>query len=91
MLDVIKKTRNGKFRNYREGQLGAERLRHAAKTKKMFDTPGDEQKANGQSCDILLVAAQFGLPSSGSLNSSRSRGLPMATSSVSAPLPSSAS
>lgn len=50
-----------KFYNYRDGQLGAEYLRQHAKTVKMFQKLGDEQKANGQSCDILVVPAQFGL------------------------------
>lgn len=46
-----------KFYNYRDGQLGAEYLRQHAKTEKIFQTLGDEQKDH----DILVVAAQFGL------------------------------
>ena len=57
VLDAIKKARNGKFYNYREGQLGSDRLRQSAKTEKVFQTLGDEQKDH----DILVVAAQFGL------------------------------
>ena len=57
VLDAIKKARNGKFYNYREGQLGPDRLRQSAKTEKVFQTLGDEQK----DYDILVVAAQFGL------------------------------
>ena len=57
VLDAIKKARNGKFYNYREGHLGPDRLRQSAKTEKVFQTLGDEQKGY----DILVVAAQFGL------------------------------
>lgn len=57
VLDLIKQTRNGKFYNYREGQLGSERLRQTARTAKFFQTLGDEQKDQ----DILVVPAQFGL------------------------------
>jgi len=46
-----------KFYNYRDGQLGAEYLRQHAKTVKMFQQLGDEQK----DFDILVVPAQFGL------------------------------
>ena len=46
-----------KFYNYRDGQLGAEYLRQHAKTAKMFQKFGDEQK----DYDILVVPAQFGL------------------------------
>ncbi len=46
-----------KFYNYRDGQLGAEYLQQHAKTVKMFQKLGDEQK----DFDILVVPAQFGL------------------------------
>ncbi len=46
-----------KFYNYRDGQLGASFLRQHAKTAKMFQKLGDEQKDH----DILVVPAQFGL------------------------------
>ncbi len=46
-----------KFYNYRDGKLGAEYLRQHAKTVKMFQKLGDEQK----DFDILVVPAQFGL------------------------------
>ena len=46
-----------KFYNYRDGQLGTEYLRQHAKTAKMFQKLGDEQKDH----DILVVPAQFGL------------------------------
>lgn len=61
VLDMIKQTRGGKFYNYRDGQLGPERLRQTAKTAGVFQKLGDEQKANGKDCDILVVPAQFGL------------------------------
>jgi len=57
VLDLIKQTRNGKFYNYREGQLGPERLRQTARVQKFWETLGNEQKDN----DILVVPAQFGL------------------------------
>ncbi|MCC7356724.1 MAG: hypothetical protein IT410_03915 [Candidatus Doudnabacteria bacterium] len=46
-----------KFYSYRDGQLGAKYLRQHAKTVKMFQKLGDEQK----DFDILVVPAQFGL------------------------------
>ena len=46
-----------KFYNYRDGKLGAEYLRQHAKTAKMSQKLGDEQKGH----DILVVPAQFGL------------------------------
>src|SRR3989344_430286 len=45
------------FYNYRKGQTGPEYLRQHAKTMKMFQQLGDEQK----DFDILVVPAQFGL------------------------------
>ncbi len=57
VLDLIKQARNGKFYNYREGQLGPQHLRQSAKTIKAFQELGDEQKDH----DILVVPAQFGL------------------------------
>ncbi len=57
VLDAIKKARNGKFYNYRDGQIVNERLRQTAKTEAMFGKLGNEQKDH----DILVVAAQFGL------------------------------
>ncbi len=57
VLDVIKKTRNGKFYNYRDGQINEERLRQSAKTASVFQKLNDEQKDH----DILVVAAQFGI------------------------------
>jgi hypothetical protein len=57
VLDMIKQTRNGKFYNYRDGQLGPERLRQTAKTAGVFQKLGDEQKDH----DTLVVPAQFGI------------------------------
>jgi hypothetical protein len=57
VLDMIKQTRDGKFYNYREGELGPDQLRQSARTAKVFQTLGDEQKDK----DILVVSAQFGL------------------------------
>jgi len=57
VLDLIKQARNGKFYNYREGQLGPQYLRQFQKSAKAFQKLGDEQK----DYDILVVPAQFGL------------------------------
>ncbi|MBU3942584.1 hypothetical protein KKA24_01220, partial [Patescibacteria group bacterium] len=57
VLDLIKQTRNGKFHNYCEGQLGSQYLRQSQKLVKAFQKFGDEQK----DFDILVVPAQFGL------------------------------
>ena len=57
VLDAIKKARNGKFYNYRDGQINGERLRQSVKSAAVFQKLGDEQKDH----DILVVAAQFGL------------------------------
>ena len=57
VLDLIKKTRNGKFYNYREGQLGPKNLRQSEKSAKIFEKLGKEQKDH----DILVIPAQFGI------------------------------
>ncbi|MEN9558417.1 MAG: hypothetical protein RL141_786 [Candidatus Parcubacteria bacterium] len=57
VLAKISETRKGKFKNWREGELGPDYLKQSARTEKMFQTLGDEQKNH----DILVVAAQFGL------------------------------
>ncbi|MEK7643278.1 MAG: hypothetical protein AAB372_02415 [Patescibacteria group bacterium] len=57
VLAKISETRKGKFKNWREGNLGPDYLKQTAKTEKVFQTLGDEQKDH----DILVVAAQFGL------------------------------
>src|SRR3989338_3584253 len=50
-----------KFYNYRDGQLGSDYLRQHAKTAKMFQKLGREQKDH----DILVVPCQFGLHHNG--------------------------
>ena len=55
VLAKISETR--KFKNWREGELGPDYLKQSARTEKMFQTLGDQQKDH----DILVVAAQFGL------------------------------
>jgi len=57
VLDLIRQTRNGKFCNYRKGQLGPKHLRQSANTAIAFQRLGDEQRDH----DILVVPAQFGL------------------------------
>lgn len=57
VLAALKKSRNGKFSNYRENQLGPDRLRESAKKADMFQKLGDEQKGH----DVLVVQAQFGI------------------------------
>lgn len=56
VLNLIKQTRDGKFYNYREGNLGPQYLRQHAKNVKAFGKLGNEQK----NYDILVVACQFG-------------------------------
>jgi hypothetical protein len=57
VLDMIKKTRDGKFYNYREGKLGPKYLRQLARTEKLWKKLSEAQGDP----DILLVPAQFGL------------------------------
>ena len=57
VLETIKTTRNGKFYNWREGQLGPERLRQSKHTEKFFRKLAEAQG----NPDILIVAAQFGI------------------------------
>jgi hypothetical protein len=57
MLDLIEKTRGGKFHNYRKGQLGSDRLRQSALTEKSFGQLIVDQV----NPDILIVPGQFGL------------------------------
>jgi hypothetical protein len=56
VLDLIKQTRSGKFYNYREGQLGSDRLKQSDRTVAAFEKLGEEQGD-----DILIVPAQFGI------------------------------
>jgi hypothetical protein len=57
VLDMIKETRNGNLVNYRNGDLGPERLRQSVKLAAIFEKLATEQK----DYDILVVPAQFGL------------------------------
>ena len=57
VLDLLKKTRDGKFYNYREDKLGPKHLRQLQKSIKAWEKLGDEQKDH----DVLVVPAQFGL------------------------------
>ncbi len=57
VLDAIKKTRNGAFYNYREGQIGPERLRQTKRAEKFFR---ELSEAQGNP-DLLIVPTQFGI------------------------------
>jgi hypothetical protein len=57
VLDAVKRTRDGKFYNYREGQVGPKRLRQ---TKHMENFFRQLSEAQGNP-DILIVPAQFGI------------------------------
>ncbi len=57
VLDALNKTRNGKFYNYRAGQIDEQHLRQSERSKKFF---ADLAEAQGNP-DILLVPAQFGI------------------------------
>ena len=57
VLRKLSEAYNGRFQNYREGELGEQYLRQSTKTASAFQKLGEEQ--NGY--DILVVSAQFGL------------------------------
>lgn len=57
VLDLIKQTRDGKFYNYCENQLGEAYLRQSTKTTKALQALGEQQSDH----DILVVSAQLGL------------------------------
>ena len=57
VLDLIKKTRGGRFYNYREGRIGPQFLRQSEKSAAAWRKIGEEQKDH----DVLVVPAQFGL------------------------------
>ena len=57
VLDLIKQTRDGKFHNYREGQLGPQHLRQHARTVEKFQQLGEQQEGH----DFLVVPCQFGI------------------------------
>ena len=57
MLERIKKDRDGNFYNYREGQLGTDRLRQSARSEAAWKKISADQGHP----DILVIAAQFGI------------------------------
>lgn len=57
VLAALKQSRNGRFVNYCENQLGPDRLRESAKKSDMFQKLGNEQPGH----NVLVVQAQFGL------------------------------
>jgi len=61
VLAKLAETRNGRFVNYRENQLGPNQLRQSAKKIAFFKKLGKEQTGH----DVLVVAAQFGLRHAG--------------------------
>ena len=56
-LELLKKQRKGKFKNWREGQLDAKYLRLTERTARKLKALGDSQSTY----DLLVVPAQFGL------------------------------
>jgi len=57
VLAKLAESRNGKFVNYRENQLGPNQLKESTKKAAMFQKLGDQQKGH----DVLVVAGQFGI------------------------------
>lgn len=57
VFDLLKKTRNGKFRNYYDSQLGPQYLRQLKKSATSWKKLGDAQS----DYNILVVPAQFGI------------------------------
>lgn len=57
VLDALSKAYKGRFKNWREGELGPDQLRQSAKSAAFWEQIGEEQKG----FDILLVPAQFGI------------------------------
>lgn len=57
VLNAIKKARQGKFFNYREGQVIEKQLRQSAKSQKFWQDLATAQ----DNPDILIIAAQFGI------------------------------
>ena len=57
VLEMVKSDRDGKFHNYRDGQIGPDRLRQTARCKAIFEKLSEDQGHP----DILVIAAQFGL------------------------------
>ncbi len=57
VLDTIKKARDGKFYNYRDGAIDENHIRQSACSVQFWD---ELAKAQGDA-DILIIAAQFGI------------------------------
>ncbi|HUO50502.1 MAG TPA: hypothetical protein VMU25_03000 [Candidatus Paceibacterota bacterium] len=57
VLDALKKAYKGRFKNWREGELGPDQLRQSAKSVAFWEQIGEQQKG----FDILLIPAQFGI------------------------------
>src|SRR5688572_7955801 len=57
VLAILSQARNGRFYNYREGELGPKRLRQHERLVTMGKELEDQETAH----DILIVPAQFGL------------------------------
>lgn len=57
VLKALAKSRNGKFYNYRAGQLGPEYLRQSARTVAMMNRIVEQQPGS----DIIIVSEQFGI------------------------------
>jgi hypothetical protein len=57
VLDALKKAYKGRFKNWREGELGPDQRRQSAKSVAFWEQIGEAQKG----FDILLVPAQFGI------------------------------
>lgn len=56
MLEAIKQSRNGKLKNWREGELGPDRLRQSQRSMKFWQQIMEQQRS-----DILIIFAQFGI------------------------------
>jgi len=57
VLKALAKDRKGKFRNFREGQLGPDRLRQNVRTVSMINQIVKQQSGS----DIIIVPEQFGI------------------------------
>ncbi len=57
VLNMIKKARNGKFYNYREGQINEKNIHQSDRTREFWKKLSNDQG----NPDILIVPAQFGI------------------------------
>jgi len=57
VLKALAKDRKGKFHNYREGQLGSDRLKQNVRTLSMIGQIAEQQSGS----DIIIVPEQFGI------------------------------